>query len=206
MSCDGEDKFAIELFYRETCKSTQLTLYKCISLLVRWFYVNTPKWTFGHGGSSDDVICRSLNLNNYTSEECKAYVDSLVYQRTDIFLTTCVCVIVFMAPYIFKIYNKPIKDNTHKRIHAFACTVVSLVSMEGVKDSSIVDTIKHELNKMDKVVSWKIGKKCSSYHTVDFISFMNSDAVDAIMQRCLETNREKDEDGDEDEDDDEDDA
>ena len=195
MSCDEHNEYKFATSLGHVIPPTQITLYECISLLVRWFFVNTPKWAFGHDGSSDDVICRNMKFTNETIKDCKVFIDSLVYQRTDIFITTCVttcvCVIAFMTPHIFKKYNKTIKDNNQRIIHAFACTVVSLVSMEGVKDSSVVDSIKQELNKMDKVVSRKIGKKCSSYHILDFISFMNSDAVDAIMQRSLEEMREE---------------
>ena len=71
--------------------------------------------------------------------------------------------------------------------------------MEGVKAKTVVNLIKNELNKMDKVVSGLIGKKGSSYHIVDsLISFMNSDTVDLIMERCLDANSYEEEDEEED--------
>ena len=167
-----------------------MTLYECISVLVRWFYINTP--LFGYGGASYDVICNRLNHNNVTIDECKLYINSIVYQRTDIFLTTCVCVIAVVIPYIFKMYNKTnettLRGNTRKKIHIFACKVVSLVSMEGVESNNVVASIKSELNQMDNETSRKIGKQRFSYHIADrLIPFMNREAVEAIMQRCLDT-------------------
>jgi len=191
-SCDGTGNALSIEFYEERCTppTNPMTLYECISVLVRWFYINTP--LFGYGGASYDVICNRLNHNNVTIDECKLYINSIVYQRTDIFLTTCVCVIAVVIPYIFKMYNKTnettLRGNTRKKIHIFACKVVSLVSMEGVESNNVVASIKSELNQMDNETSRKIGKQRFSYHIADrLIPFMNREAVEAIMQRCLDT-------------------
>ena len=66
-------------FYEERCTppTNPMTLYECISVLVRWFYINTP--LFDYGGASYDVICNRLNHNNVTIDECKLYINSIVY-------------------------------------------------------------------------------------------------------------------------------
>ena len=166
----------------------EVSFYRVITHIVKFFYLNAPKWLFGEGGVSNT--------------ECGEFVESLVTQRTDILLTVVVCFVCFVVgPYVYgkmKRRNNERKNiarreyartsrQTNQKIIVFATKVVSWVSLVGTSNRSKVASIQHELKSMDPQVSRKIGFTGKQVDVLNnIIPMLDNETTNTLLQMLFD--------------------
>jgi hypothetical protein len=166
----------------------EVSFYRGVTHIVKFFYLNAPKWLFGEGGVSNT--------------ECGEFVESLVTQRTDILLTVVVCFVCFVVgPYVYgkmKRRNNERKNlmrreyartsrQTNQKITVFATKVVSWVSLVGTSNRSKVASIQHELKSMDPQVSRKIGFTGKQVDVLNnIIPMLDNETTNTLIQMLFD--------------------
>jgi hypothetical protein len=177
----------------------EVSFYRVITHIVKFFYLNAPKWLFGEGGVSNDRICKRNNVSN---TECGEFVESLVTQRTDILLTVVVCFVCFVVgPYVYRKMKRRNNERkniarreyartsrqTNQKIIVFATKVVSWVSLVGTSNRSKVASIQHELKSMDPQVSRKIGFTGKQVDVLNnIIPMLDNETTNTLLQMLFD--------------------